>query len=298
MSTRTTELSSLPAVLPSFVRAGLSASRKPRGAITLPDRAVHLAGLKIDRQHLADYNALCGFASATEVPLTYPQVLATPLYLHLMTQPGFPLPLMGLVHLRNDIEQCAAIDPSATYDVTVRLAGGRDTKLGYEMDLVTEFAPGDSTGGDETPVSRSTMTVLYRGSKPPSKGPKAPPPVPDAKLTKYFRFAAAEDTGRRYAKVSQDYNPIHLHATTAKLFGFPCAIAHGMWSAARCLGQLQPLLGRAPRQFVVQFKQPLLLPGKVALAYVDSGAGDGKAGIDFNLLAAGGGKVHLGGTLR
>lgn len=291
MSTQTTELPALPPVLPSFLKAGLSATRKPKGAIVLPDRAVHVGGVRIDRSHLAAYNALCGFASKDEVPLTYPQVLATPLYLHLMTQPGFPLPLMGLVHVRNDIEQTAAIDPAGDYEIALRLAGGRDVKAGYEADLVTEFAP---VGGDV--ISRATMTVLYR-NKPPQRGPKPPPPAVDSRLTQYFRFTAAEDTGRRYAKLSQDYNPIHLHATTARLFGFPRAIAHGMWSAARCLSLLQPTLTVAPssfpKKFGVQFKQPLLLPGRVALGYTAS-----RTGVEFSLLAAGGGKVHLSGALR
>ena len=43
------------------------------------------------------------------------------------------------------------------------------------------------------------------------------------------------DLGRRYAAVSGDRNPIHLYALTAKAFGFPRQIAHGMWSKARCL---------------------------------------------------------------
>lgn len=288
MSTQTYELSALPPVLPSFVRAGLSATRRPRGKIVLPDRAAHVGNVRIDRSHLAAYNALCGFASATEVPLTYPQVLATPLFLHLMTQPGFPLPLMGLVHVRNDIEQTAPIDPAGDHEISLKLAGGRETGSGFEMDLVTEFAV---AGGDV--VSKATMTVLYRGKAPPKRGPKPPPPAVDPRLTQYFRFSAAEDTGRQYARLSQDYNPIHLHATTARLFGFPRAIAHGMWSAARCLALVQPSLKTSPQQFAVQFKQPLLLPGRVALGYSSQ-----PEGIEFSLLAAGGGKVHLTGTLR
>ena len=62
--------------------------------------------------------------------------------------------------------------------------------------------------------------------------------------------------------MSQDYNPIHLYGFTAKLFGFPRAIAHGLWSAARCLALLQDKLPTPPVAYSVQFKQPLLLPGR------------------------------------
>ena len=68
------------------------------------------------------------------------------------------------------------------------------------------------------------------------------------------------DLGRRYAAVSGDHNPIHLYALTAKAFGFPRQIAHGMWSKARCLAALD---GRLPDAVTVEvaFKKPVLLPG-------------------------------------
>ena len=51
------------------------------------------------------------------------------------------------------------------------------------------------------------------------------------------------DIGRRYAAVSGDRNPIHLYPLTARAFGFPRAIAHGMWLKARTLAALE---GRLP----------------------------------------------------
>ena len=73
------------------------------------------------------------------------------------------------------------------------------------------------------------------------------------------------DIGRRYGAVSGDRNPIHLHDLTAKPFGFPRAIAHGMWTKARALAALG---ARVPDAFTteVRFAKPLLLPGKVAFA--------------------------------
>lgn len=86
-------------------------------------------------------------------------------------------------------------------------------------------------------------------------------------------MAAARDLGRRYGSVSGDMNPIHLHALTARLFGFPSAIAHGMWTKARCLAALD---GRLPDSFTVEvaFKRPILLPAKVQFA-----EGEGRFGV-------------------
>jgi hypothetical protein len=53
-----------------------------------------------------------------------------------------------------------------------------------------------------------------------------------------------------------------MHALTAKPLGFPSAIAHGMWTKARCLAALQ---SRLPDAFAVdvRFRKPIRLPGKV-----------------------------------
>jgi acyl dehydratase len=77
--------------------------------------------------------------------------------------------------------------------------------------------------------------------------------------------------GRRYAAVSGDVNPIHLHALTAKLLGFDRAIAHGMYTYARALAAFGPRLPGAGRSSV-WFRRPLPLPSTVRLA-VDDVAG-------------------------
>ena len=284
--TRVFELPAMPAVLPSFARAALSATRRTGPKVAIPDWSAKLARLSFDRKHLADYCRVCGIAPGATIPMLYPQALATPLFLHLMTRPGFPLPLMGLVHVRNLVEQERAIGVDETLDLGIRLAGSREVRSGLEIDLVIELADAEANV-----VWRATMTVLKRRASRDGGG-KAP--VPEAApLAKYLRIDAPEDTGRRYAAVSQDFNPIHLYAGTAKLFGFPRAIAHGLWSAARVLGLLEAGLVGAPRRYEIQFRQPLLLPGRAALRHVETGNG-----IDFALLDARGAKVHLTGSLR
>jgi acyl dehydratase len=254
--------------------------------VTIPDWSARLARLSFDRKHLADYNALCGFTRSDVVPMTYPQALATPLFLHLMTQPGFPLPLMGLVHVRNAVEQRREISVDETLDMQIRLAGSREVRTGLEIDLTIEL-----TEANADVLWRATMTVLRRGKKVESGGAKAEPV--ESPLAQYLRFDAPEDIGRRYARISQDYNPIHLYASTAKLFGFPRAIAHGLWSAARSLALLEGRLAVTPRIYDIQFRQPLLLPGRATLRLNEEASR-----IDFALLDARGGKVHLTGTLR
>jgi len=99
--------------------------------------------------------------------------------------------------------------------------------------------------------------------------------------------------GRRYAAAGKDYNPIHLTALSAKMFGFKRAIAHGMWSLAHCAALLQEAGAPEPNELLVQFKQPLFLPGKVAMKFQKNGDS-----YDFALIARNADKTHLSGSLR
>lgn len=296
MSTTTArvfDLPALPPVLPAFVRAALSASRKVKSPVEIPQWTVRVASLGFDRQHVAAYNALCGFPRADQIAMTYPQVLATPLYLNLMTRPGFPLPLMGLVHVRNTIESRRELAIDENFDASVRLGDSREVRAGLELDLIVSFSDLD---GDV--IWQATMTLLRRGVKrdgePAARTPAAAAgAAQEPGIAQYLTIRAPEDIGRRYARISQDFNPIHLYATSAKLFGFKRAIAHGLWTKARVLAELSQRLPEAPRRFDIQFRQPLLLPGRATLRHVQ-----GADGIDCSLVEAQGGKVHLSGTLR
>jgi acyl dehydratase len=92
--------------------------------------------------------------------------------------------------------------------------------------------------------------------------------------------------------VSGDRNPIHLHPLTARVFGFPAAIAHGMWVKARTLATLE---GRLPDAYTVEvsFKLPVLLPATLAASATREA--DGRWNLDVR--SARSGKPHLTGTV-
>jgi hypothetical protein len=82
------------------------------------------------------------------------------------------------------------------------------------------------------------------------------------------RWSLDAGTGRRYAEVSGDANPIHMSALSARAFGFPRAIAHGMYTASRAFTESRPDLTR-PLQWDVRFEAPVTLPGTVLVRYDD-----------------------------
>jgi acyl dehydratase len=243
---------------PLYLKAAIG-SIGPRASV-LPDGERSREGVSVDRGHLADYARVCGFPVDDALPPTYPHVLAFPLQVELMAGRNFPLPLPGLVHIRNTITVHREIDAAERLDVRVHAERFVAHPKGAQVDLVARV----EVGGE--PVWHGRSTYLARGATAPSGTTEPSLPqardVADGPAAATWRVGA--DTGRRYARVSGDVNPIHLHPLTARAFGFPRAIAHGMWTAARALSALQ---GRLPAALTydVTFGKPLLLPSTVQL---------------------------------
>ncbi|WP_042432789.1 MaoC/PaaZ C-terminal domain-containing protein [Streptacidiphilus anmyonensis] len=284
------ELIALPDLLGLYARAVVPKPR--RHAPPAGEAAVSLRAVRVDPGRLRRYREVCGHtdAEADRLPVAYPHLTAFPLSMALMTARQFPLPVLGLVHLANRIEQVRPIAPDASLDHLVRATAPRRHSKGRVFEIVAEARP---TGVGE-PVWRSVSTYLHRG---PGDGPAArsvDEDLPQApRLDEEWDLPG--DLGRRYGAVSGDRNPIHLHPLTARLFGFPRAIAHGMWSKARALAALERHAALPDALTVgVDFRRRVLLPGTARFTAARVG-GDGWA---FHLTDPGGGHRHLLGRLN
>jgi hypothetical protein len=199
-----------------------------------------------------------------------------------MASGDFPFGVLGLVHVRNAIEQLRPLRAGEPLDLLVWAENLAGHARGRTVDVVAEGSV------DDEPVWRDRSTYLHRERAPGTKGPDPSRDTPEAGAI----WEVPGDVGRRYAAVSGDRNPIHLHGLAARLLGQPGAIAHGMWTKARCLAALQ---GHLPEAFTVEvaFKLPVRLPARVAFASWRE-AGERR----FALRDARTGKPHLDGALR
>lgn len=225
----------------------------------LPELELELTGVEVDRDRLAAYCRVCGFTLREALPATYPHVLAFSLQMRLMADGDFPFPLLGLVHLDNSITQHRPIGAGEPLDLAVRVGDLRSHPKGRAFSLVAEARVSGELIWEEV------GTILRRGGgdAEAARDPRPEPVADDAPAATEWKLGG--DLGRRYASVSGDRNPIHMHPLSARALGFPRAIAHGMWSQARCLAQLE---ARTPDAFTTNasFGKPLLLPGRVRLA--------------------------------
>ncbi|SEC60446.1 Acyl dehydratase [Pseudomonas frederiksbergensis] len=270
-----------PSLSGLYVRA---ATRRRITGTTLPDSGLR-CWINVDPTRLADYRKVCGFAENGLLPPTYPHILGFALQMQLLTAREFPFPLLGLIHLSNRIRVFRPMGGVNRVRVSVQVQNLQPHEKGATFDLVTTLD--DQLGA----LWEAESQMLCRGVK------LAGEPVEEVlastlEMPEVARWKAPADIGRQYAKVSGDYNPIHLSAVSAKLFGFPTAIAHGLWNKARTLAALADHLPAANVEITVQFRKPVRLPSEVTLLA-------SAAGSSGDLLLVGAGDLeHMVGHWR
>ncbi|MCP1516217.1 acyl dehydratase [Pseudomonas migulae] len=251
-----------------------AATRRKITGITLPDAGLR-CWIDVDPKRLAAYRNVCGFADNGLLPPTYPHILAFALQMQLLTARDFPFPLLGLIHLSNRIRVLRPMGGVNRARISVQVQNLQPHAKGATFELLTTLD--DQLG----PLWEAESRMLCRGVKLEGE-PVEEVLTPALPLSEVTRWKAPADIGRQYAKVSGDYNPIHLSAVSAKLFGFPTAIAHGLWNKARTLAALTDHLPTANVEIAVQFRKPVRLPGEVTLLASAAGSSG-----DFQLLGAG-----------
>lgn len=253
----------------------------------LPTAIYEIKQLIIDQANLKDYRKICGFDNDGRVPVTYFAVLSQTLQMNMMAKEDFPFAMLGLIHIHNTTTQYRPIYDSETVKMRVRLDNLQDHDKGQMFDFVTDVYVADTLvwSGVSTYLSRQ------KTNKPKSKE------TPTQKLASVkgglnLSIKVPEDIGRQYAFVSGDFNLIHLHPLSAKAFGYPKAIAHGMWSKAKIIAQFKQLPDKY--SVSVDFKLPVFLPSSTQFIAVPTDDSDWR----FGLYDKTGEKPHLLGAIN
>ncbi len=282
-------IATVPSMSAIYRRALLSRKSPERSGFQssqgLPALSYAVQGMQIDRSRLQRYNAVCGFDESHGIAATFPQVMAFPLQLVMMTDKQFPLPLLGMVHVRNSIQMFRPFSPDEHFDLEVTLGGQQQVEKGIEFDIDSTICVGQET------VWRASATMLHRCSTGIEKQAKQQKPAPLMGNISEWQLPA--NLGRRFARASGDVNPIHLFWLSARLFGFKQAIIHGMWTKAHCLACLNGQLPPQPFEVSTRFKLPVLLPNRVRFSYQKQ-----VGGVDFEVWDWQSNKPHLSGQVR
>jgi len=277
---------SQPSGLGNLLRAAAGALPfVPRGD-SLPDRTLTVEDLTIDPANVAAYANVTGLRFGDAVPLTYPFALTFPTVMSLVTGFDFPFAAIGSVHIENYIEQYRPILVTDIVGVQVHAENLREHRRGLLVDIVTDVNVGNQTAWHQvtTFLHQQKTSLSDEPKPPPQKQPKLGPPNAVLRIT--------PGQIRHYASVGGDHNPIHTNPIAAKLFGFPTVIAHGMFTAAAVLANIEGQLPDAVK-YSVRFAKPVVLPARAGL-YVDRVA----EGWGLTLRHLSKGDPHLTATLE
>lgn len=239
-----------------------------------PSLSVSSSNILFQPSHIEKYREVCGYKHPG-IPLLYPAMLCSNLQMKLMTQQEFPFPLMGLVHLANSVEQYALIDSSKKVRIEISLD---ENVIYHEKGYCCNLIGKIFLEGSDQLLWKSVSTLLCRAKVNHTQmlyeSQIKQCDVENAKEIE--RWTLASNLGRKYAAVSGDYNPIHISAATAYLFGFKSgAIIHGMWTKARSLALLMPPIEQISNisydpstplaSAYTEFKTPLFIPSVAAI---------------------------------
>ena len=272
--------------LNNLVRAAIgSLPLIPRGD-RLPEKTLTVDDIAIDRANVAAYAAVTGLRYDDTVPLTYPFVLTYPTVMELVTGFDFPFAAVGAVHMENRITRYRPIAVTDTLGVCAHAENLREHRKGLLVDVISRVSVGTDPAWDQvTTFLHQQRTSLSGEPKPqPQQALKLPPPSTIVGIT--------QRQIRRYASIGADHNPIHTSLLGAKVFGFPRPIAHGMFSAAAVLANIEGQLPDAV-SYHVKFGKPVLLPATLGL-YIDRV----QQGWDITLRDMAKGYPHLTGSVR
>ncbi len=306
---QTVILGEMPSLSKLYVNAAATAARRrvlgTHGGTELPAFTHEVRGVKADVANLTAYQHLIGESASDVLPAGFIHALAFPLAMSVMNRDDFPLPLLGMIHLSNKVVQSAPVLFTQALDIRARVENLRGHRAGTQLDVLVEVrttgqdADGPDVGGQSEVRWRGVSTYLSKGVFLPGidkpSVPVTPPPfsVPDP--TALWQLGV--DTGRAYAAVSGDFNPIHLSVLTAKALGMRRSLAHGMYLASRALADVGAVRGDSFR-WDVAFEAPVFLPARVALdistVQADGGAWQRSDYVAWNPLS---GRRHFRGSV-
>lgn len=266
---KTVELTEVPSLSRLYVTAAAAAARnrmtKDRPGTELPKVRHEVDSVPIDADRLTQYQHLLHETARDTVPSGFIHALAFPVAMSVMTTEHFPLPLLGMIHLKNRVEHYRQVMFTERLDISAWPQNMTGHRAGTQLEIAVEVRASSDI------VWRGVSTYLAKGVHLPGLDSMETaatdrrdftPPAPTAK----WRLGA--DVGRSYAAVSGDFNPIHLSALTAKALGMRQSIAHGMYLASRVLAAVRPDDVEA-FNWDIEFAAPVFLPGTVALSVTD-----------------------------
>ena len=253
-----------PRALPYMLRAVRPVRRPHR---LQPHIVVRWTGHRPDPARLASFLQLTGLPDGPVLPLLYPHPFGFRRAMVLLTHPAFPVPIWGVLQVRNHLHQHRPIARDARMDFETRVVAGRAVSKGAEFDLRTVVTV------DGERAWESLVTFFARGPfGDPAPAPASMAPSADGAVVAEWTL---RDAGHwRCGTYTGDYNGIHLWDAYARRLGFPRALYHPPRVLGECLARLPGVRHDGPARLDVWLKGPVPHGAHVTLRAAPPGEPD------------------------
>lgn len=265
--------------------AGVASTFIKKGKGNLPDISVQLNDAVITPKELKKYNKVCGFDHQLIVPSTFVHAYTFPLQMNLLSQPEVPFPLAGLIHFANSIKQYRPLYIGEKFTITCKLGN----LIAHDKGQAFEVLSYADVNGKR--IWEDTSIYLFKGKEGIGNVLEWEQPELHENCIKES-WTLAKYLGYDFAQASGDFNPIHLHPLTAKLFGFQSHIIHGMWNVGRILSKLENRVDKS-YELTVLFKTPVFLPATIIFRNEKT-----DKGFNFDVVDKTQEKPHLKGYIN
>ena len=219
-----------PAALPYMVRAVMPVARRRELA---PRIVARWHAHRPDPCDLTEFRRITGpGADDGRLPLLYPHTFGFRLAMAILTHPKFPVPIWGVLQVRNHLEQHRAIPADAALDLETRVMRGRPVAKGAEFDLHTTV----HVAGTLAWQSEVTFFTRGRFGEPDPAAPAVQSPTDFG--PRIAEWTMSDTDHFRFGRFTGDYNGIHLWDWYARRLGFRRALYHPPRVLGQCLARL------------------------------------------------------------
>ncbi|WP_448564716.1 MaoC/PaaZ C-terminal domain-containing protein [Thalassotalea ganghwensis] len=211
--------------------------------------------LTVNSKQVAEFKSMF---QCPELPCSYLYVAAQRYLAFLFVNSEIPSRLLGLIHLSTSYQQYARHLWEQSFDLEVVLTGYHQDEKGIYYHLeINAYQNNAKTLTSKNIVLDKSRSYRSKRTKRKKQQVDDVQVIESAKLIKGL--------ARHYAKVSGDYNPIHLSDRLAKVFGMRCAVMHGMYNVHWLLTQPDLRKLSSGKLITVKFNRPCYLPTTAAL---------------------------------
>ncbi|XP_056274301.1 uncharacterized protein si:ch211-12e13.1 isoform X2 [Pseudoliparis swirei] len=235
-----------------------------------------------------------------DIPMCFPETLCRRLLLMVLTDAHFRLSPAGLFRVRQSLKTLQPVDElkKGPFVLQVRVQEYRQSDAGVEVDISLS-----ATSRTGCPVWESILTLLSKNTERLYKNAhECQPDEPAPENVKQIEVKVPGTTGLQCVWFFSGYSPSRLLSLAARLFGSRSQKAPSLWMLSTCLAEIEKHKGvgviTAPVNVTVQFKEPLLVPGRVTIKlWEKNGDQSGTQDLIFHMQQHGSNTSHMMGVI-